>query len=90
MDMKKLTILPAAALLAFGVQMASGTPASAHNRAHITLPTGECIVVGSEKSVILPDGSELDLRPDLAGDQIGASFASRGDHSRLEAFGCPD
>lgn len=47
-----------------------------HNRAHIVLPTGACIVVGSEKSVTLPDGTLLDLRPETTpGDEFGTAFA---------------
>lgn len=62
--------------------------ASAHNRAHVTLPTGDCIIVGSEKSVELPDGTLLDLRPG-PGDQIGTSFAATGEHSHLGVGACP-
>ena len=40
--------------LAAVLQVASSTGASAHNRAHLILPTGERIVVGSRKSVTLP------------------------------------
>ena len=71
-----LTLVPAAA--------------SAHNRAHIVLPTGECIVVGSEKSVTLPDGTLLDLRPETTpADEFGTAFAADQGHSALEKFGCP-
>lgn len=63
--------------------------AAAHNRAHIILPSGDCIVVGSEKSVTLPDGSMLDLRPETAADEIGAAFAADEGNSRLQKFGCP-
>ena len=62
--------------------------ASAHNRAHVVLPTGECIITGSEKSVELPDGTYLDLRPG-PGDQIGTSFAATGEHSHLGVGACP-
>ena len=62
--------------------------ASAHNRAHVILPTGDCIIVGSEKSVELPDGTYLDLRPGPQ-DQIGTSFAATGEHSRLGVGACP-
>ena len=64
--------------------------APAHNRAHIMLPTGKCIVVGSEKSVTLPDGTLLDLRPETQpADEIGTAFAADEGNSRLEKFGCP-
>ena len=64
--------------------------APAHNRAHIVLPNGECIIVGSEKSVRLPDGSLLDLRPETKpADEIGAAFAAEEGNSRLEKGRCP-
>jgi hypothetical protein len=64
--------------------------ASAHNRAHVILPSGQCIIVGSEKSVTLPDGSFLDLRPETLGaDEIGASFAADEGNSRLQKGPCP-
>ena len=64
--------------------------ASAHNRAHLILPSGECIIVGSEKSVTLPDGSFLDLRPETTpADEIGTAFAADEGNSAIEKFGCP-
>jgi hypothetical protein len=84
----KLMIVPASVLLVAGAQMAFGPVASAHNRAQIVLPTGECIVVGSEKSVMLPDGSLLDLRPETPQDEIGAAFAANQGQSRIEIGGC--
>ena len=63
--------------------------ASAHNRAHVILPTGECIIVGSEKSVELPDGTYLDLRPG-PGDQIGTSFRRPGSAATSESELAPD
>ena len=67
-----------------------GSAASAHNRAHIILPSGECIIVGSEKSVTLPDGSLLDLRPETTpADEIGTAFAAEQGNSRLEKGPCP-
>ena len=59
-------------------------PASAHNAAHMELPGGSCINIGSGKSVILPDNAnayttalgERDLIPSTATrDEIGARFA---------------
>ena len=59
-------------------------------RAHIILPSGECIIVGSEKSVTLPDGSLLDLRPETTpADEIGTTFAAQQGNSRLEKGPCP-
>jgi len=63
--------------------------ASAHNRAHVILPTGQCIVVGSEKSVTLPDGTFLDLRPETPADEIGTAFAADEGNSAVQKFGCP-
>jgi hypothetical protein len=64
--------------------------ALAHNRAHIELPTGECIVVGSEKSVSLPDGTLLDLRPETTpADEIGTAFAADEGNSALQKGTCP-
>ncbi len=66
------------------------TPAAlGHNRAHIILPTGECIVVGSEKSVTLPDGTLLDLRPETTpADEFGTAFAADEGNSALEKGPC--
>jgi hypothetical protein len=62
----------------------------AHNRAHIILPTGECVIVGSEKSVTLPDGTMLDLRPETTpADEIGTSFAAEEGNSAIEKGPCP-
>jgi hypothetical protein len=64
--------------------------ASAHNRAHVILPTGECIIVGSEMSVTLPDGTLLDLRPETQpADEIGTAFAAEEGNSALEKGPCP-
>jgi hypothetical protein len=67
------------------------TPAAlAHNRAHIVLPSGECIVVGSEKSVTLPDGTFLDLRPETTpADEIGTAYAADEGNSALQKGPCP-
>ena len=78
------------ALLAPVLVLVLAPAASAHNRAHITLPTGECIVVGSEKSVSMPDGTLLDLRPETTpADEIGTAFAADQGQSRVEKLGCP-
>lgn len=85
----KLMTLPAMVLLVGVAQVAFSPVASAHNRAHIVLPTGECIIVGSEKSVTLPDGTFLDLRPETPPDEIGTAFAATQGQSRIELFACP-
>ena len=88
----------AAAALALAV-----TPAAlAHNRAHIILPSGECMIVGSEKSVTVPAGTLksslqpdgvnvfLDLRPETyPADEVGTSFAADEGNSRLQKGSCP-
>ena len=64
--------------------------AMAHNWAHVILPTGVCIIVGSEKSVTLPDGTFLDLRPETTpADEIGAAFAADEGNSALQKGACP-
>ena len=85
---KKLMILPAVVLSAAAVQVTFAPVASAHNRGQIELPNGECIVVGSLKSVTLPDGSHLDLRTETPQDEIGAAFAANQGQSRLEIGDC--
>jgi len=85
---RRISLLATAAslLVAFAVV----TPASAHNRALVWLPTGECVQVGSLKSVILPDGTFLDLRPETAPDEIGTAYAAHEGNSALELGQCPD
>jgi hypothetical protein len=83
---RKLFLLAAMTLLALTVS----PTAPAHNRAHIILPTGECLIVGSEKSVTLLDGTLLDLRPETTpADEIGTAFAAEEGNSRLEKGPCP-
>jgi hypothetical protein len=84
--MKVVKAVVVAAVLAL---MLSPT-APAHNRAHIILPNGECIIVGSEKSVTLPDGTLLDLRPETQpADEFGTAFAADEGNSRLQKGPCP-
>lgn len=48
------------------------------------------VIVGSEKSVNLPDGTMLDLRPETSpADEIGTAFAAEQGGSRLEKGACP-
>ena len=77
------------AAVAAAAAFAVAPTASAHNRAHLILPDGSCIIVGSEKSVTLPDGTLLDLDPYLAGDEIGTSYAALQGGSVLEKGPCP-
>ena len=87
--MKKLIVAGVLAVVTMGP---GAGVASAHNRAHIILPDGTCIIVGSEKSVTLPDGTNLDLRPETpwqVADEIGASFAADEGNSYLLKGACP-
>ena len=85
---RRISLMATAASLL--VVFAVATPAAAHNRAHIILPSGECIIVGSEKSVTLPDGTFLDLRPEtVPADEIGTSFAAEEGNSAIEKGACP-
>lgn len=88
--MKKLVTGVAALILAAGFELTFSTAASAHNRAHVILPDGSCMVVGSEKSVTMPDGSLHDLRPETTpADEIGTAYAADEGRSRLQKGGCP-
>jgi len=88
--MRKLASTVAAVTAAGAIGLTFSSPASAHNRAHIILPSGECIIVGSEKSVTLPDGSLLDLRPETTpADEIGTAFAAEEGNSFLLKGPCP-
>jgi hypothetical protein len=79
-----------AAVMAGALALMLTPAAPAHNRAHIILPNGTCIIVGSEKSVTLPDGTMLDLRPETTpADEIGTAFAADEGNSRLEKGPCP-
>jgi hypothetical protein len=85
---RRISLLATAAGMV--AMLALAPAASAHNRAHIILPGGECIIVGSEKSVTLPDGTFLDLRPEtVPADEIGTSFAAQEGNSKLEKGPCP-
>jgi hypothetical protein len=85
-----MNILIKGALATAALTLLITPTAHAHNRAHIILPTGECIVVGSEKSVTLPDGTLLDLRPEtLPADEFGAAYAADEGSSRLQKGPCP-
>ena len=88
--MKKLISEVAAIAATAAIGLTFSSAASAHNRAHVILPSGECIIVGSEKSVTLPDGSLLDLRPETTpADEIGTAFAAEQGNSALEKGPCP-
>jgi hypothetical protein len=84
---RRISLLATAAGMV--VMLAIAPSASAHNRALVWLPTGECVQVGSLKSVILPDGTFLDLRPETAPDEIGTAYAADEGNSALEKGQCP-
>ena len=77
------------AAVAAAAALAVAPTASAHNRAHLILPDGSCIIVGSEKSVALPDGTLLDLDPTVEGDEIGTSYAAYQGNSAIAKGPCP-
>ena len=89
------------AAVAAAAAFAVAPTASAHNRAHLILPDGSCIIVGSEKSVTVPewtpkaspqpDGNVyLDLRPETyPADEIGTAFAALEGNSAIEKGPCP-
>ena len=81
-------------LLAAAMVVVLAFPAvvSAHNRGLVWLPTGECVQVGSLKSVSPgPDKDEfLDLRPETTpADEIGTAFAADEGNSAVEKGDCP-
>jgi len=81
----------AIAAVALGIALNFPAVASAHNRAHLVLPTGKCIIVGSVKSVTLPDGTLLDLRPETPyniADEFGTAFAAEEGQSAIEKGPC--
>lgn len=84
---RRLVILTAAALVTLSLPSAT----SAHNRGLVWLPTGECVQVGSLKSVYPgPDKTtELDLDPTVEGDNIGTSYAALQGNSAVEKGACP-
>jgi hypothetical protein len=77
------------AAVAAAAAFAVAPTASAHNRAHLILPDGSCIIVGSEKSVSLPEGTLLDLDPSVEGDEIGTSYAAYQGNSAIAKGPCP-
>lgn len=85
---RRISLLATAAGMV--LMLAIAPSAAAHNRAHIILPSGECMIVGSEKSVTLPDGTLHDLRPEtVPADEIGTAFAADEGNSRLQKGPCP-
>lgn len=87
---RRISLLATAASLV--VVLAVAAPAAAHNRGLVWLPTGECVQVGSLKSVYPgPDKTtQLDLRPEtFPADEIGTAYAADEGNSKLEKGDCP-
>jgi hypothetical protein len=85
---RRISLLATAAGMV--AMLAIAPAASAHNRGLVWLPTGVCVQVGSLKSVTLPDGTFLDLRPEtVPADEIGTSFAAEEGNSAVEKGACP-
>jgi hypothetical protein len=85
---RRISLLATAAGMV--AMLAFAPVASAHNRGLVWLPTGECVQVGSLKSVTLPDGTFLDLRPETyPADEIGTAFAAEEGNSAVEKGACP-
>jgi hypothetical protein len=89
--MRRITFLVAAAALV--AALALPAVASAHNRGLVWLPNGDCVQVGSLKSVFVPAfGTFLDLDPadgPYPLDEYGTSFAASQGNSALEKGACP-
>ncbi|MEX0784253.1 MAG: hypothetical protein WD557_16555 [Dehalococcoidia bacterium] len=74
-----------------------GTAVQAHNAGHVILPSGECINVGGNNTVSLPEtaaantnvAGELDLIPGTPGDEFGARFAAEQGDSAVLPRACP-
>ena len=85
---RRISLLATAAGMV--IALAIAPTAAAHNRGLVWLPTGECVQVGSIKSVTLPDGTLLDLRPEtFPADEIGTAFAADQGNSAVEKGACP-
>ena len=85
---RRIALLASAAGMV--VALATAPTASAHNRGLVWTPNDDCIQVGSIKSVTLPDGSLLDLRPETSpADEIGTAFAADEGNSQVEKGACP-
>ena len=86
---RRISLLATAAGMV--VALAIAPSAAAHNRALVWLPSGECVQVGSLKSVYPgPDKTTpLDLRPETPQDEIGTAFAADQGNSKLEKGACP-
>ncbi len=86
----------AAVLVALALVAPVGV-ASAHNAGHVILPSGECLNVGGQNSVKVPeqnphrnDNGELDLDPSTPDkDEFGARYAADQGKSKVLPKPCP-
>jgi hypothetical protein len=89
--MRRLSLLIAAATMALALTFPAVT--SAHNRGLVWLPSGDCVQVGSLKSVWVPGKNAYqDLDPSDGGyplDEYGTSFAAGQGNSAVEKGSCP-
>jgi hypothetical protein len=85
---RKLTLIFVLGLLV----LAFPASASAHNRGVVETPSRDCVQLGSLKSIALPNGTWLDLRPETAypQDEYGASYAADEGNSAVEKGQCVD
>ena len=88
--MRRLSLLVAAVTMAGA--LAFPTIAAAHNRGLVWLPSGDCVQVGSLKSLFVPGKDAYqDLYPadgPYPLDEYGASFAAMQGNSAVEKGAC--
>lgn len=89
--MRRVSLFLAAASIA--AALAAPATVAAHNRGVVWLPNGDCVQVGSLKSVFVPGkDAYLDLDPSDGGyplDEYGTSFAASQGNSAVEKGACP-
>ncbi len=87
---RRITLLATAAAMVAALAIAP--IATAHNRGLVVLPSGECVQVGSLKSLWVPGKDAYqDLYPADGGyplDEYGASFAAMQGNSAVEKGAC--
>lgn len=88
--MRRLSLLVAAVTMAGA--LAFPATAAAHNRGLVWLPSGDCVQVGSLKSLFVPGKDAYqDLYPQDGPyplDEYGASFAAMQGNSAVEKGAC--
>jgi hypothetical protein len=88
--MRRLSLLVAAVTMAGA--LAIPATAAAHNRGLVVLPSGDCVQVGSLKSLFVPGkDAYLDLYPEDGPyplDEYGASFAAMQGNSAVQKGAC--